>query len=72
MMFALGLFIGGAVGFATAALLKTASDEDDMMVDSIGVYNEEEIHENCTVQILRNSITGAFSFGWWKNVEAEK
>ena len=31
------------------------------------IFDEEEIHENCTVQILRNSITGACSFGWWEN-----
>ena len=31
------------------------------------IYDEEEIHENCTVQILRNSQTGAVSFGWWEN-----
>ena len=66
MMFALGIFIGGAVGFFTAALLRTASDEDDMMVDSIGVYNEEEIHENCTVQVWRNTVTGETSVGWWQ------
>lgn len=31
------------------------------------VYDQEIIHPNCTVQILRNSITGAESVGWWKN-----
>lgn len=31
------------------------------------IYDEEERHENCTVQILRNSQTGAVSFGWWEN-----
>ena len=31
------------------------------------IYDEEERHENCTVQILRNSVTGAVSFGWWEN-----
>ena len=64
--FIAGLFLGGAVGFMTAALLQTASDEDDMMVDSIGVYNEEEIHENCTVQVWRNTVTGETSVGWWQ------
>ena len=39
---------------------------DDMMLDSIGVYNEEEIHENCTVQIWRNTVTGETSVGWWQ------
>lgn len=64
--FLAGLLSGGAVGLVTAALLQTASDEDDMMVDSIGVYNEEEIHENCTVQVWRNTVTGETSVGWWQ------
>ena len=64
--FLAGLLSGGAVCFMTAALLQTASDEDDMMLDSIGVYNEEEIHENCTVQVWRNTVTGETSVGWWQ------
>ena len=64
--FIAGLFLGGAVGLVTAALLQTASDEDDVMLDSIGVYNEEEIHENCTVQVWRNTVTGETSVGWWQ------
>lgn len=35
------------------------------------IYDQEEIHENATVQILRNSITGEESIGWWENEEAE-
>lgn len=31
------------------------------------IYDQEEIHENCTVQLLRNSITGEVSVGWWDN-----
>lgn len=31
------------------------------------IYDEEEIHENCTVQIWRNSQTGEESIGWWEN-----
>lgn len=30
------------------------------------IYDEEEIIENCTVQIWRNSITGEESVGWWR------
>lgn len=30
-------------------------------------FDEEEIHTDCTVQILRNSRTGEISVGWWKN-----
>lgn len=31
------------------------------------IYDIEEIHPNCTVQILRNSVTGEISVGWWEN-----
>lgn len=31
------------------------------------IYDQEDRHENCTVQILRNGLTGAYSFGWWEN-----
>lgn len=31
------------------------------------VYDKVEEHENCTVQILRNTVTGEYSFGWRKN-----
>lgn len=30
-------------------------------------FDKEEIHENCTVQILTNTATGETSVGWWKN-----
>ena len=33
----------------------------------VNVYDEEEIHDNCTVQILKNSATGEISVGWWEN-----
>ena len=35
----------------------------------IPIYDREEIHHNCTVQVLRNSITGQTSVGWWKEEE---
>ena len=31
------------------------------------LFDQEEIHHNCTVQILKNSITGEVSVGWWEN-----
>ena len=31
------------------------------------LYDTEEIHPNCTVQIWRNSQTGEESIGWWPN-----
>jgi len=31
------------------------------------MYDKEEIFENCTVQVLTNTLTGEVSVGWWKN-----
>lgn len=31
------------------------------------MFDQEERHPNCTVQILRNSATGETSIGWWEN-----
>lgn len=33
------------------------------------IFDIEEIYPNCTVQILRNSITGVIRIGWWRNEE---
>lgn len=33
----------------------------------VNIYDHEEIHENCTVQIWSNTVTGATSIGWWEN-----
>lgn len=43
-----------------------AKVEDKPKVE-MNIYDEEEIHENCTVQILKNSATGDISIGWWEN-----
>lgn len=34
---------------------------------TIPIYDECEVHTNCTVEILRNSKTGEISIGWWPN-----
>lgn len=36
------------------------------------IYDTEEIHHGCTVQVLRNSVTGDVSVGWWKEKEEEE
>lgn len=41
--------------------------QNDIYVDSVGFFDIEEIHENCTVQIWKNSVTGEVSIGWWEN-----
>ena len=33
------------------------------------IYDEEETYYDCTVQVLRNSITGETSVGWFRNDE---
>ena len=36
---------------------------------AINFYEEVELHTNCTVQVLRNVLTGELSVGWWENCE---
>lgn len=31
------------------------------------IYDREEIHEDCTVIIWKNSVTGEESIGWYEN-----
>lgn len=31
------------------------------------IFDTEEIHTNCTVQVLKNSKTGEVSIGWYEN-----
>lgn len=38
---------------------------------SVSIYDQEEIHHNCTVQVLTNSVTGDVSVGWWKEKEED-
>ena len=35
----------------------------------LNIFDEEEVHENCTVVIWRNSETGEQSIGWRENAE---
>ena len=37
----------------------------------INIYDKEEIIENCTVQILTNSVTGEQSIGWWRGTKED-
>lgn len=46
--------------------LKTPTD-CRIAVPSLPLYDQEETFPDCTVQILRNSITGETSIGWWEN-----
>ena len=31
------------------------------------IFDKEETYENCTVQVLTNTVTGEVSVGWWRN-----
>lgn len=42
-------------------------NEKEIEVNDVDIYDQEEIYTNCTVQVLRNSVTGKVSVGWWKN-----
>lgn len=53
-------------GFGIAAEGKM-SEEPKIIGISTNLFDEVEIHENCTVQILRNSVTGEISVGWLEN-----
>lgn len=39
---------------------------DDKIVET-NFYDEVEVHHDCTVEILRNSVTGEVSIGWYDN-----
>ena len=39
------------------------------VVSAENVYDECERHENCTVEVWRNSKTGEMSIGWYENKE---
>lgn len=45
--------------------LEQPSPEDGAV--EINIFDIEEIYPNCTVQILKNSVTGEESVGWWVN-----
>lgn len=44
----------------------------ESIVSLLEFYDQEEIHRNCTVQILTNTKTGDISLGWWKNGESDE
>lgn len=52
-------------------LRKLLSDSKELAKHGItvesNIFDKEEIIENCTVQILENSVTGEISIGWWRN-----
>lgn len=43
----------------------------DIHIDSMSIFDEVEEHPDCTVQILKNSVTGEVSIGWTENQRGE-
>lgn len=41
-------------------------DNENTKVECI-LFEEVELHTNCTVQVLKNLMTGELSIGWWDN-----
>lgn len=56
---------------AADAIEKLCAGEDDGFVVETTVFDQEEIHEDCTVVIWRNSVTGEESVGWYENEKEE-
>ena len=57
-------------------LLRRAADARDELTKKrqkkgpaveTNLYDMEEIHTHCNVQVLTNSLTGEVSIGWWEN-----
>ena len=46
---------------------RVMTDEPKPEIKKIGIYDIVEEYPNCTVQILRNSVTGEETFGWYDN-----
>ena len=48
-------------------MCKRFEPQDGIIKVDANLFDEVEIHENCTVQVLRNTVTGEVSIGWWEN-----
>lgn len=58
-----------AVLYRVHYLVRCECDGMNEEIQVANLYDEEEIHTNCTVQIWKNSTTGEVSIGWWENEE---
>jgi len=48
-------------------MCRSSLPEDDITDIHVALYDECEIHRDCTVEIWRNSVTGDSSIGWYPN-----
>lgn len=70
----IGYLLGFATGIAIYKFLYPfilswrASQLEGLPQDiDLTVWEEAETVHNATVQIIRNTKTGEYSFGWWRN-----
>lgn len=56
---------------AADAIEKLCAGEDDGFTVETAVFDQEEVHDDCTVVIWRNSVTGEESVGWYENNKEE-
>lgn len=64
-----GFVIGFALGAVITMIVMSVSSESEY--DAFGLYetnifDEEETYHGCTVQVLKNTVTGEISIGWWQ------
>lgn len=51
----------------TTPMNDDAVAQEEKETVEVNLYEEVELHTNCTVQVLRNVLTGELSIGWWAN-----
>lgn len=54
-----------AEAVANKVIEKINQPEEELV--ETAVFDQENIYENCTVQVLTNTVTGETSVGWWRN-----
>ena len=52
--------------FVTASVFSLLLKKKSKIVET-NIFDKEEVFEDCTVQVLTNTVTGETSVGWWKN-----
>ena len=56
---------------AADAIEALCAGADDGFTVETNLYDQEEVHEGCTVIIWKNSVTGEESIGWYENERKE-
>lgn len=56
----------------TLAVKYEGQDGQEYEIENMTYYDEIEVHEGCTVEVLRNSETGEVSIGWWYGTIKDK